>query len=139
MLPLLPAACPKARCPSFVVPLMDICRLATPLVRRPRSEASQFALQWGRLLEDALFHGSVPAWSDFSCSSSGLPVVAAASSLTRPLKLILFARMAAWPTQKEELWKAVVDRSRRGPEPEAKSKPGPPRAGCGGGASRGRR
>jgi len=114
---------------------MDICRLATPLVKRiPRSEASQFALQWGRLLDDALFQGSVPAWSDFfvfpkailwSPRRGGRKLAHQASQAD-----LIRARMAAWPTQKEELWKAVVHRSRRGPDAdqEVKAKPaGPPR------------
>jgi len=57
---------PASESPGFFVPLMQICKLATPLVKRvPQNEASQFATLWGKLLDVALFTRSESAWSDF--------------------------------------------------------------------------
>jgi hypothetical protein len=51
---------------ALLVPLMDIARLDTPLLKRvPTVAAARFATTWARLLDVAVESGSVQGWSDF--------------------------------------------------------------------------
>ena len=51
---------------AFFVPLMDLCRVDTPLVKRvPNSQCSRFATMWGKLLSQAVADKSLGSWSEF--------------------------------------------------------------------------
>ena len=51
---------------TFFVPLMDLCRVDTPLVKRvPNSQCSRFATMWGKLLSQAVADKSLGSWSEF--------------------------------------------------------------------------
>ena len=57
---------PEAKATPFFVPLMDLCKLDTPLIKRvPNSQRSAFASVWGRLLADAVLSKQMSCWSEF--------------------------------------------------------------------------
>ena len=57
-----PASAPT---PSFFVPLLDLCKTDTPLLKRvPQAQASSFFTAWAKLFDEAVASGSELAWSD---------------------------------------------------------------------------
>jgi hypothetical protein len=55
-----------AKGPRLHIPLMEICKLSTPLVKRvPNSQRASFAVEWGRLLSQALEDELEVSWSEF--------------------------------------------------------------------------
>ena len=101
---------------TFSVPLMDICLVDAPLVKRvPGSQAGMFAQVWGRLLEKAVASKLVGDWSDFFIFPKCILWVPVRGG-TRMAKKACFAdmvraRLARWPSDVDGLWEDVVQRS----------------------------
>ena len=104
---------------AFFVPFMDICRVDTPMLKRvPNAQRSNFATQWGRLLQAAVDSRQEAAWSEFfvfpKCvlwsPARGGGRLAKKASVADLVK----ARMVQWSTgDREQLWKDAVRRSRK--------------------------
>ena len=94
---------------------MDICRLDTPLLKRlPLSQKTLFASTWAKILDDAVLSGSEADWSSFFVFPKCIlwaPVRAGRKVI--PVSGTVARRLARWPTEKAQLWEAVVERSRR--------------------------
>ena len=103
---------------AFSVPLMDICTLNTPLVKRvPNSQASSFATAWGRLLNQAVLDKTQTSWSEFfmfpKCMlwtpSRGGKRLAKKTNFAELVRV----RLKRWPKERKELWNEVIERSKR--------------------------
>jgi len=101
------------------IDLMDICRLDTPLVKRvPNSQRSAFATAWGQLLQRALDDGEYASWVEYSVLPKLILVSPARGgrSMAKKAKFVdvVRKRLAQWKDGgKEELWKTVVERSKK--------------------------
>ena len=105
--------------PRYFVPLMEICRVDTPVLKRvPNAQVSNFATIWGRLLAEATETKQEAAWSDFfrfpKCIL-WLPVrggkrIAKKTNFTELIR----ARLVRWSDgDYEALWKEAVARSKK--------------------------
>ena len=111
---------------AFFVPLMDICRIDTPVLKRvPNAQRSNFATTWGRLLQAAVDSKQEAAWSEFfvfpKCilwsPTRGGKRLSKKASMADVVK----ARMVKWSAgEKEGLWQDVLKRSTRPLQEEAK-------------------
>ena len=113
---------------SFTVPLMDICKLDTPVVKRiPQSQQSAFATVWGRLLRDAVASKQLGDWSDVFIFPKCVlwSPVRGGKRLAKKGKFadVVRDRLKRWSTDREGLWKEVVQRSTRVREPPEPRKP----------------
>ena len=95
---------------------MEICKTDTPLFKRiPTDEASNFATIWGRLLDEAVFSRSEAAWSNVfifpKCILWAPP--RGGQRLAKAKRAgVVKSRLRRWATERKELWKEVVERSR---------------------------
>ena len=102
---------------SFFVPLMDMCRLNTPLLKRiPNSQRSAFATLWGRLLDEAVASKHVSKWCEFFMLPKCV-LWSPARGGKRLAKKVSMAnmvgsRLAKWNTDRKSLWAEVVERSK---------------------------
>ena len=113
---------------AFFVPLMDLCRVDTPLVKRvPNSQCSRFATMWGKLLSQAVADKSLGSWSEFFMFPKCIlwtPVrggkrIAKKANFTDLVR----TRLNKWSAAgREGLWKDVLERSKR-PLVESPPKP----------------
>ena len=56
----------EAKYPRLLVPLMEICKVDTPVIKRiPNAQRSNFAGFWGRLLDQATLSKQESAWAEF--------------------------------------------------------------------------
>src|SRR6185437_656794 len=98
---------------SNFVPLMNICRLDTPLMKRlPQSQRTSFACVWARCLEAALRSGFESDWSDFFILPRCIlwSPARAGKRVAQPSEVVK-RRLARWPAERDQLWQAVVERS----------------------------
>ena len=98
---------------SQFVPLMEICRLDTPLMKRlPQSQRTSFACVWARCLEAALRSGFESDWSDFFILPRCIlwSPARAGKRVAQPSEVVK-RRLARWPAERDQLWQAVVERS----------------------------
>jgi hypothetical protein len=107
---------------------MDICRLDTPVVKRiPQQQQSAFATAWGRLLRDAVASQRLSDWSDFFIFPKCIlwSPVRGGKRLAKKAKFVeaVRDRLRRWPSDREGLWKEVVQRSTRVRDPPAPRKP----------------
>ena len=129
---LIPRAVPLAqgeeKAHAFFVPLMDLCHVDTPLVKRvPNSQCSRFATMWGKLLTQAVTDKSLGSWSEFFMFPKCIlwtPVrggkrIAKKTNFTDLVRV----RLNKWSAAgREDLWKDVLERSKR-PLVESPPKP----------------
>ena len=100
---------------------MDICRIDTPLVKRiPNSQRSAYATVWGQLLKQALDDKKRSSWVEFNVFPKLIlsTMSRGGSRLSKKAKFadVLRNRLAQWKKgEKGELWKVVVERSKRTP------------------------
>ena len=111
----------------FFVPLMQICELNTPLLKRiSNRERSGFASTWARLLDDAVMSGQLSNWSEFfmypKCILWSPARGGKRLSKRQSMADIVKARMALWKSDRKQLWKTVVDRSNKGSLVESPAK-----------------
>ena len=102
----------------FFVPLIDICYLNTPLLKRiPNSQRSAFATAWGRLLDEATHSSQLSAWIDFFMYPKCIlwtPVRGGSRlSKKRSMADLVKTRIAKWKSDPDSLWKDVVERSKK--------------------------
>jgi hypothetical protein len=117
----LSAAAPSkfARGPRLHIPLLDICKLNTPLVKRvPNSQRSSFAVEWGRLLSQALADELEVSWSEFftfpRCILWSPPRGGRRVTKKAKFNEVVKARLTKWSKGgQQELWAEVVKRSRK--------------------------
>ena len=112
------------------VPLMDICRLDTPLVKRiPSSQSSAFATAWGRLLDHAIESGQLGSWTDFFMFPKCIlwTPVRGGKRLSKKCNMaaLVKTRLIKWKSDPDALWKEVVDRSQKPLMPSEPQKPKP--------------
>ena len=101
------------------IPLFDLCKVDTPLIKRiPGVQRSHFASAWGRLLLEAVDTKSLSAWSDFfafpKCilwsPTRGGRRIAKKKSMAELIRV----RLIQWSNgDKMTLWRAAVERSKR--------------------------
>ena len=115
------------RC-TFFVPLMDICRVDTPVLKRvPNSQRSNFATAWGKILDEAVFSKQEAAWSEFFLFSKCIlwTPVRGGRRLAKKANMadVVRARLEKWAAgEKEQLWKDAVERSKKPVAQEAPKK-----------------
>ena len=101
---------------TFSISLMEICKLDVPLVKRvPNSQRSCFALEWARLLNEAVFSKQLGSWAEFFCFPKCVlwTPVRGGKRLAKQASIadIVKTRLRKWKTDKEGLWKEAVARS----------------------------
>ena len=107
---------------------MDICRVDTPMLKRvPNAQRSNFATQWGRLLQAAVDSKQEGAWSEFFVFPKCIlwSPARGGSRLSKKASVadLVKVRMVQWLTgEREQLWKDAVKRSRKSPPEESKKK-----------------
>jgi hypothetical protein len=114
---------------AFFVPLMDICKLDTPVLKRiPNSQRANFATTWGRLLDEATDKQQEADWSEFFLFPKCIlwSPVRGGKRLAKKANMaeIVRSRLVQWAAGgKEKLWKDAVERSKR-PEGHEERKQG---------------
>ena len=113
---------------TFFVPLMEICRIDTPTLKRiPNSQRSNYATAWGRLLDEATGKRQEADWSEFFLFPKCIlwSPVRGGKRLAKKANMaeVVRLRLVRWAAgEKEKLWKDAVDRSKRPLEPEEPKK-----------------
>jgi hypothetical protein len=109
----------ESKHPRLLVPLMDICKIDTPIIKRvPNAQRSNFASFWGRLLDQATFSKQEAAWAEFflfpKCilwaPGRGGKRLAKKTNMAELVR----SRLERWDAgEKEALWLEAVARSRK--------------------------
>jgi hypothetical protein len=112
--------------PAFFVPLMVICKVDTPVVKRvPNAQRSNFATAWGRLLDEAVVSTQEAAWSEFFLFPKCIlwtPVRGGKRGAKKAnMAELVRDRLARWSAgEKQQLWKDAEKRAKKrriSPEP----------------------
>ena len=100
------------------VPLFELCKLDTPLMKLPRSQESSFATIWARLFDEAVQSGTEASWSEclmFPKCILWAPVRGGVRSAKKGnMAAVVAQRLEKWSAaEKRQLWEAAVERSRK--------------------------